>query len=111
VLAFPPKLENMAKIREILLTQYIGAVMIGLILAQGVSALVNGITQSGLEYWVAQHSRAVFASAPEFSWRGLLISAIRVLLYLMISLALIRWLYVGSDNETDDSTAEGAREI
>lgn len=101
----------MQKIREILLTQYIGAVMIGLVLAQGVSALVNGITQSGAEYWVAQHTRSAFANAPEFSWRGLLISAIRVLLYLVISLALIRWLYGGSDNETHDSAEEDKGEI
>jgi hypothetical protein len=100
----------MAKIREILLTQYIGAVMVGLVLAQGVSALVTGITQSGAEYWVAQHSRSAFANA-EFSWRGLLVSAIRVLLYLVISLALIRWLYAGSDNEAPDSTEAGEREI
>ncbi|HEX3103671.1 MAG TPA: hypothetical protein VHQ22_04440 [Terriglobales bacterium] len=101
----------MARLREILLTQYIGAVMIGLVLAQGVTAFINTIVQSGAQYWIAQHSRSAIGNTTDFPWSTLITSLVRVSLYVVFCLGLIRWLYAGlnadiSDNPADDGQAE-----
>jgi hypothetical protein len=101
----------MARLREILLTQYIGAVTIGLVFAQAVTAFINSIVQCGTQYWVAQHSRSIISNSPDFPWSNLIISLVRVSLYIVICLGFIRWLYAEpstdpSDHPADDGKAE-----
>ena len=98
--------KNMARLREILLTQYIGAVMIGLVLAQAITAFVNAIVQSGAAYWAMEQSRSTLGTAPQFSWRNFIVSMVSVVLYVFISVALIRWLYAEPDTEADQEPME-----
>jgi hypothetical protein len=96
----------MRNIREILLTQYIGAIAIGLILAQAVLGFVNALVQAGATYWAIQQGRSVLTESPAFPWRNLITSIITVSLYLLICLISIRWLYSEPKaGPTDDSGA------
>ena len=89
----------MKKLREILVTQYIGAVTIGVALAQAISGFINAIVQAGAAYVAIRQSQSVLATSREFSWRNLIVSTIGVILYVLISMALIRWLYAGPSTE------------
>jgi hypothetical protein len=101
----------MARLREILLTQYIGAVMIGLVLGQAITIFINTIVQSGAEYWIAQHSRSALGNATGFPWSTLIASLVRVSLYMVFCLGLIRWLYAGLNGDITDNPNDGRAQI
>lgn len=93
----------MRNIREILLTQYIGAIAIGLILAQAVFNFVAALIQAGAAYIAIQQSKSVLVPPRSFSWNNLITSMVEACLYLGIGFALIRWLYASSPEEPDNS--------
>ena len=92
----------MKKLRDILLTQYIGAITIGLVLAQAIFGFVNACVQATATYIAIQKSRSVLDNTPAFSWANFITSMITVLLYLIIGLLLIRWLYSVAPPERED---------
>jgi ABC-type multidrug transport system permease subunit len=94
----------MRRLREILLTQYIGAVTIGLLLGQAISGFVNAIVQAGASYVAIRQTEGVFTASQQFSWKNLITSLISVTLYFLVSLALIRWLYAETTSETSSDT-------
>src|ERR1700752_3082104 len=96
----------MRKLRDILLTQYIGAITIGLVLAQAIFGFVNAFVQAVATYIAIQKSRSVLGNTPTFSWANFITSMITVLLYVIISLPLIRWLYSGPTPESGDEASE-----
>ena len=83
------------KIREILLTQYIGAFLIALLVWK---AAIEGVTWLGRTgFWFANHFRSgsVFGVAwgAPFPWDNLVFSAITAALYLLTAYGVARWLY------------------
>jgi hypothetical protein len=93
----------MNRIREVLLTQYIGAIAIGLVLAQGIFVFVNSLVQAVATFWALQQARGVLTESAPFSWHNLIASMITVVFYFLICLSLIRWLYSESTNGKGDS--------
>lgn len=103
----------MRRLREILLTQHIGAITIGLVLAQAVLAVINAAVQNVAAYIALQGApHSVMSEARPFSWVNLEISLATATLELLTGIALIFWLYGGTgvtadhENESPDEMAE-----
>ena len=63
----------MTKLREVLLTQYIGAITIGFVLAQTVTGVISGLVQTGFNYyWTSHDSNSVLGGTVPFPWKTLL---------------------------------------
>jgi hypothetical protein len=92
----------MDRIRQILLTQHIGAIAIGLIVAQTLLSFVSGLVQAGVTSFAIQQAGSLLAGTKAFSWTNLIASMISVGLNLLISLWLIRWLYFEPTPELTD---------
>jgi hypothetical protein len=99
----------MDRIREILLTQHIGAVAIGLIVAQAILTFVNALVQAGTTYWAIRQAGSLLAGTKGFSWTNLTASMVSVVLYLLICGWLIRWLYLEPSAELPDSLGPGSK--
>jgi len=84
-----------SKLREILLTQYIGSILIALLLVQAAIEVVARVARTG--FWVFNHQHAVSvlggSSTTPYPWDKLIFSAVTTALYLLIAYALARWLY------------------
>ena len=96
----------MKRLREILLTQYIGAITIGFILAQAAIGFVSEITQTVAGYWVLQSQRSALGPSTSFPWANFLTSMVSIALNLVVGFLLIRWLYAeekGADGTTGES--------
>ena len=93
----------MHKIREVLLTHYIGAITIGLVLAQAIFGFVNAWVQAAATYWTIQQARSVLGGGRTFSWTTLIASLVTVCLYLLVCFGLIRWLYFEPQGEGDQA--------
>jgi len=95
------------KLREILLTQYIGSILVALIACNAVITLTTSLVRD--VFWVIndQRTRSVLGSShPPFAWDNLIYSAATTLLYLAIAYSLARWLYPGAVVETDEASEE-----
>jgi hypothetical protein len=97
----------MRKLREILQHEYIGAIMIGFILAQCVSTVVNVLVQAGAFYWQTLHAGGTFDQRPAFPWNSFTISLVSALLYLVPAYLLIRWLYYPPSVESEADGGQG----
>jgi ABC-type Fe3+-siderophore transport system permease subunit len=100
------------RIRELLLTQYIGAIVIGLVISQAITNFVSAIVVPAGWYLEERSAyRNVLGSrSPEpFNWYRFLISLITVALYILIAYLLLRWLYLESGEknriQNDEITA------
>jgi hypothetical protein len=96
----------MKKLREVLLTQYIGAITIGFVLAQMIIAVVSGIVQIGVNYtWASREPSSVMGGAATvaFPWKTIVYLLVTAVLELLIAFILIRWLY--TEDEPDASIA------
>ena len=93
MLGFQARWRNMNRLREILLTQHIGAVAIGLVAGQILMGLVNTVVQTGAAYFATRQSESVLGQRREFSWQTPILSLISISLEILICIALIRWLY------------------
>jgi hypothetical protein len=84
----------LSKIREILLTQYIGAILVALLGSQAVSTVIIAVARNGFWYFDQRHNQSVLAtSGPPFPWENLIFSLVTVLLYLLAAYSLARWLF------------------
>ena len=88
----------MQKIREILLTEYIGAILIGVLIADAFSNLFTIVTEQ-----VTYYSFFVRNNLPETPFRAsyrqnILNGGIRIVLFLVSSYLLTRWLYGPHNN-------------
>lgn len=92
----------MSKIRDVLLTQYIGAVTIGMIAAQAIMGLINTFVQAGAAYFAIRQSASSVFSPAQFSWRTPIVSIITVFLEFLACAILIRWLY-GDEYSSSES--------
>jgi hypothetical protein len=81
-----------AKLREIFVQQYIGAMLIALLVWQSGVELITRIAR--IVYWYLNARRSVLApSHYGFPWENLVFSVISIALYLMTAYLLARWLY------------------
>jgi len=97
----------MRQIREILLTQYIGAIAIGFIFAQTVIQFVNMLTLTAARYWVAKQSReSALVSTGLFDWSSFIVSVASIAMNLLAGFFLIRWLYAEDETPGGEQEAE-----
>lgn len=94
--------------KKILLTQYIGAIMIAFIAVQGALGAISLATNVLTWPLLASHARtrSVFemSEAPQsFDWTGLIVGIVRVALHFAVAYLLVRWLYL---DETNKPTTE-----
>lgn len=85
----------LSKLREILLTQYIGSILVALLVWQAAIEVITTAVRTG--YWFSnhRHTESVFgeSSRAPFPWDNLIFSAVTVALYLLTAYGLARWLY------------------
>jgi hypothetical protein len=99
----------MRRIREILLSQYIGAITVGFILAQAVIQFINEIAQAVLSYWVIQQTReSALSGARSFPWTNFIVSMASIALHLLFGFLLIRWLYATEEMQSGDVGGEAS---
>jgi len=82
------------KLREILLTRYIGSMLIALLCSQAFIVLIEKIAQT--IFWIINDQRsrsALDSSHSSFAWDNLIFSAVTGALYLVVAYALAQWLY------------------
>ena len=93
----------MKRLREVFLTQYIGAITIGFVLAQMVTAVVSGIVQIGVNYsWANREPSSVMGGTASvaFPWKTLIYVLVTAVLELLIAFLLIRWLYGADESDS-----------
>lgn len=89
-------MDFLVRIRNAFRKEYIGAILIALVLMQVVSGSI-GIAMMPVWFWARQSvQRSLFGSpdARVFAWNDLLGSVIQLVLYALIAYALLRWLYL-----------------
>jgi len=104
----------LGKLREVLLTQYIGAFLIALLVWQGAVEIVTRVVRIG--YWISyrRHPSVLGGNSEDpFRWDGLLLTIVSTMIYLVAAYALAQWLYpstvpltVGSETPHVDSSEE-----
>ncbi len=82
----------MKRIKEVLLTQYIGAITIGFLLAQGIGSLISLLLQP-VAWYLGRHS--YFGGTEQaYPWTSAFLPSLAaVLLYFLVVYAFLRWLY------------------
>lgn len=82
------------KLREILLTKYIGSILVALIACNAVATLVTSAARALSWVVIDQSKRSVFGSSHSpYPWGDLVYSALTIALYLLAAYGLARWLY------------------
>jgi hypothetical protein len=82
------------KLREILLTRYIGSILIALLCLQALIVLIEKIVQTLFWFIYDQRSHSVLGSSrSSFAWDNLIFSVVTGALYLAVAYALAQWLY------------------
>jgi hypothetical protein len=97
----------MKRIREILLTDYIGAITIAFLVTDGVFSLMGGIARLASNYF--RYYRSVLDEARVgLNWEILVSPALTLLLSLGTAFLLAKWLYPApQDVSTEPPAAEG----
>jgi divalent metal cation (Fe/Co/Zn/Cd) transporter len=97
----------MRRLREVLLNEYIGAVTIGVLLAQSAASLIGNAVQRVAVYLQARsRPTGMFGGHTEFDWRGLVLSFISVILELLVAYLLLYWLYLKPEKRATAAVAE-----
>ncbi len=86
----------MNQLREFLRHQYIGAIVIGLLAYQGISALISTIASPVIFFFNSGGTSALNYQKPAMSWSLLLPNAVHAALSLALAYFLLRWLYVST---------------
>ena len=105
----------LSELREILLTQYIGAILIALLGWQALIEIITMIVRLGFWCYGYLHSQSVLVrSVGPFPWDSLIFSAVTVVLYVLTAYALARWLYPATSLptvvKTESESAPGQSE-
>jgi hypothetical protein len=86
----------MQKIREILLNEYIGAITIGLVLAQAAGIAISVIMRP-ISFYLERSNRprSIFgATDTTFPWGSLVAPTINLVLSILVAFVLLYWLYL-----------------
>jgi hypothetical protein len=92
----------MKRIREIFLTQYIGAIVIGMLVVQAAVGTISLVIQPVIWYTQSRDSRSVMSGLGPFPWLKMLPTAITVALYVIVCYMLLGWLYRTEERMRDD---------
>lgn len=85
----------MGRIKQILLQQYIGAIVVGILAADAVGALISGLLQPVTWYFVRRPLETAFPGTTRpLSWEMAVPSVVSAVLYLAAAYLLLRWLYL-----------------
>jgi len=99
-----PGSQEVRRIRELLLAQYIGAIVIGLVLSQAITSFVTAVLVPAAWYLAERSApRSVFGfSSPQpFNWDRFVLNLIGVGLYLSVAYLLLRWLYLRGEDRIE----------
>ncbi|MGD0508192.1 MAG: hypothetical protein ABSA27_10370 [Terriglobales bacterium] len=95
----------MNRIREILLTEYIGAILVALLIADAIMALVTLL--AGQIYYHVFLARQYAAKIPiESQSHSILTALVRMMLYLASAYLIARWLYRSKPPVTQQDSGE-----
>ena len=86
----------LTKIRNVLASEYIGAITIGFLLAQVVAGIASAVVQ-WLAFYATEkqdHSNLLPSEPSVFPWWNVILPIVSVLLYLLAAGFLFRWLYL-----------------
>jgi hypothetical protein len=82
------------KIHEILLTKYIGSILVALLAWQALVVLIETVLRTSFWFINNQRDHSILGSSrAPLPWDNLVFSAVTVLLYLLLAYFLVRWLY------------------
>ena len=84
----------LTKLRDILLTQYIGSSLIALLIWQGVFEFITTAVRS--MFWSYSHRNTgslLSESSSKFPWDNIVFTGVTIALYLLTAYALARWLF------------------
>lgn len=89
-------------IRQILLTEYIGAILIALLACQAVIVLATSVVRDLLWYFYDSRDAGVLAyTRRPFRWDNFVFSVTSAALYLLLAYFLARWLYPATSQSTE----------
>jgi len=91
----------MKRVREILLTQYIGAIVVGMLIAQAVMTAISIVIQPIIWYSTRASGSALGGSAPGFDFSRSLSPGLTTVLYVAVSYVLLSWLYGSGPDSAD----------
>ena len=102
----------MRRVKEILHTQYIGAIVVAILSAQGITGLISGVLTPLYAYLESQRPfRSVLDASPrefQFPWESLIGTLASVLLNLAFAFALFCWLFWRTPNEASPAAEDAA---
>ncbi len=100
----------LSKLREVLLTQYIGSILIALFIWQAAIELILTAVRTG--FWAYDYSRhrSVFGGydGSPYPWDNLILAAVTVILYLLAAFVLARWLFPPASTGTNPESNESS---
>ena len=99
----------MNQLREFLRHQYIGAIVIGLLLYQGITSIIPA-TVGPIFYFIrrnADHS-VLSSERPPIPWDTLFQNLVQAVLLFLLAWVMLRWLYVPKPEASDEFPAESA---
>jgi len=84
-----------SKLREVLLTQSIGSILVALLVWQAAVEVITTVVRTGIWQFNHRQSESVLAgsSSSPFPWESLLLPVVSIVLYLLTAYVLARWLY------------------
>jgi len=98
----------MRTIRQILLTEYIGAILIAVLISDAFSALIT-TSVAQISYYV-RFRQDPYVSTHRFSTTYSLFDAsVRIALYLLVAYLIARWLYPGKSSTGEHDAQAGAK--
>jgi hypothetical protein len=101
----------MKRIREILLTQYIGAITIGFIFAQATIQFIDNIALGVMRYWMSEEFQgSAMGAARSFPWANFVVPLAAIVLHLLVGFLLILWLYSEDKTQRSDNEPEAIGE-
>ena len=99
--------------REILLTQYIGSILVALLVWQAAIEVITIVVRTGFWFYNYRHTESVLggSSGTPYPWDNLIFAAVTVAVYLLTAYGLARWLYpVASSTAHVDTEGESPTE-
>jgi len=92
------------RIREILLTQYIGSILIALLAVQAGSELISTVVRTGSWVFYEHQNASVLqrSSSMPFRWDALILAGVKIALYLLTAYGLAQWLHPGTTPISQD---------
>jgi len=84
-----------SKLRQVLLTQNIGAFLIALLIWQAAVEIISQIVRTGYWWYYSNRHESLLADrgSSQYRWDNLVLSMVSIALYLIVAYGIARWLY------------------